>query len=66
MSKWPELARFCERYASLIRRGKHDVYMYEGRMIRVSHGSGEIPHDVWKDILKKELRMTQAEFNAAI
>ena len=66
MSSWRELRRFLERHGKYIRSGKHEVYMYRGKLIRVSHGSGEIDAGLWRKILKQELGITQDEFNAMI
>lgn len=66
MPKWKELKRFLERNGEHVRSGKHEIYRYQGREIRVSHSSEEISPDLWRSILKKELRITHEEFYAGI
>lgn len=66
MPRWKELKRFLERHGEHVRTGKHEIYKYQGREIRVSHSSGEISPELWRSILKKELRITQEQFNAGI
>jgi hypothetical protein len=36
------------------------------RMTKISKGSGEIHHHMWKEILKKQLQVTQDYFNGKI
>ncbi|MGN8945720.1 type II toxin-antitoxin system HicA family toxin [Bariatricus sp. HCP28S3_E4] len=68
MPRWKELKRFCER------DGKDtDHYFYRKidddgsiRMTKVSKGSGEIHTRMWKEILKKQLKVTQEYFNEHI
>ena len=67
MSRWKDLVRFLDRNAVFIRHGSnHDIYLYNGKRIRVSRGSGEIDKNTWQDILKHQLRMTQEEFNEGL
>lgn len=66
MPNWNDLRRFLNKNGNFIRSGKHDIYSYQGRRIIISHGSGEIGPDLWRDILRKELRITQEEFYAGI
>ncbi|MBR0035566.1 MAG: type II toxin-antitoxin system HicA family toxin [Synergistaceae bacterium] len=66
MPRWKELKRFLDLHGEHVRSGKHEIYKYQGRQIRVSHSSGEISPDMWRSILKKELRMTQEEFYAGL
>ena len=67
MPGWRDMRRFLERNAQFLRHGKsHDIYLFRGQRIRVSHGSGEISPELWKNILKHQLRMTQEEFNAGL
>lgn len=66
MSSWTDLRRFLDKHGKLIRKGKHFIYAYQGRTVRVSNGTGEIGRDLWRDILKHELQITQEEFNAAL
>ena len=70
MPKFSDLKRYCERDGWLLLRTT-DHYYYEkslpsGDVLRtkVSHSLGkEIPSRTWQDILKKQLRTTQEEFN---
>lgn len=67
MSRWKDLVRFLDRNAVFIRHGSnHDIYLYNGKRIRVSRGSGKIDKNTWQDILKHQLRMTQEEFNEGL
>ena len=67
MPGWRDMRRFLERNAQFLRHGKnHDIYLFRGQRIRVSRGSGEISPELWKNILKHQLRMTQEEFNAGL
>ncbi len=36
------------------------------KMTKVSRGSGEIKKHLWQEILKKQLQVTQEEFNSKI
>ena len=69
MPKWKELKRFCERDGWELYK---DTYHYFYRkieddgsikMTKVSKGSGEIHNRMWKEILKKQLKVTQEYFN---
>ena len=53
MPRWRELKRFCDEDGSI-------------RMTKVSKGSGEIHTHMWKEILKKQLKVTQEYFNKHI
>ena len=67
MPRWKDLIRFLDRNATFIRHGgNHDVYLYNGKRIRVSRGSGEIGKDMWRSILKHELGITLEEFYAGL
>jgi len=72
MPTWKELKRFCERDGwSLYKDTDHYYYKKvddDGtiRRAKVSKGSGEIKHHLWKEILKKQLRVTQEYFNSKI
>ena len=72
MPSWRDLRRFCERDGWELYKDT-DHYFYQkledgGRYkkTRVSKGSGEIGHKLWKDILKKQLQVTQEYFNSKI
>lgn len=72
MPKWSELKRFCEKDGwELYKNTDHYFYrkfMPDGqiKMTKVSHGSGEIKKHLWQEILKKQLQVTQEEFNSKI
>ena len=67
MPRWKDLIRFLDRNAVFIRHGgNHDVYLYNGKRIRVSRSSGEIDRNTWKDILKHQLGINQEEFNEGL
>ena len=63
MPKWEDFRRFLKINAEFVRHGKkHDIYIYKGRTLRVSRSSGEISKNMWRDILRHELCVTQEEF----
>lgn len=72
MPKWSELKRFYEKDGwALYKNTNHYSYrkfMPDGRikMTKVSRGSGEIQKHLWQEILKKQLQVTQEEFNSKI
>lgn len=69
MPKWKELKRFCERDNwTLYKDTDHYYYskiMPDGTVKRtkVSKGSGEIHPHLWREILKKQLQVSQEYFN---
>lgn len=72
MPKWKELKRFCEKDGWDLYKDT-DHYFYRKidkdgtmRMAKVSKGSGEIHNKMWKEILKKQLQVTQEYFNSRI
>lgn len=67
MPKWEDLRRFLKRNAEFIRHGRnHEIYIYKGNLLRVSRSSGEIGKNMWRDILKHELCMTNEEFSEGL
>lgn len=72
MPSWKELKRFCEKDGwEKYKETDHDFYrklMPDGSMLRtkVSRASGEIPPNLWKRILKKQLQVTEEHFNTMI
>lgn len=72
MPSWNELRRFCERDGwELYKKTDHYYYrkqMADGTLKRtkVSMGSGQIKGNLWKEILKKQLQVTQEYFNGKI
>ncbi|MFZ5634423.1 MAG: type II toxin-antitoxin system HicA family toxin [Bacillota bacterium] len=72
MPSWNELRRFCERDGWELYK-KTDHYYFRKQMpdgtlkrTKVSMGSGQIKGNVWKEILKKQLQVTQEYFNSKI
>ena len=65
MPTWKELKRFCERDGwELYKNTDHYFYRKadnEGNIKRtkVSRGSGEIPRNLWREILRKQLDVTE-------
>ena len=72
MPSWKELKRFCERDGwECYKSTDHDFYrkiMPDGTIKRtkVSRGSGEIHLNMWKEILKNQLQVTEEYFNCMI
>ena len=69
MPRWKELKRFCERDGwDLYKDTDHYYYqkiMSDGTVKRtkVSKGSSEIHQHLWREILKKQLQVSQEYFN---
>ena len=68
MPSWKELKRFCDRDGWELYK-ETDHYFYRKRMTdgtlkrtKVSKGTGEIPKQLWKQILKKQLQMQAIVF----
>lgn len=72
MPRWRELKRFCDRDGwELYRDSDHYYYRKvdnDGnvRMTKAPKGLGEIHAKMWKEILKKQLKVTQEYFNSKI
>ena len=72
MPRWKELKRFCENDGwELYKETDHYFYRKKEadgtlKRTKVSKGSGEIHYHMWKEILKKQLQVTQEEFNSKI
>ncbi len=69
MPKWKDLKRFCENDEWDLYKDT-DHYFYQKKMpdgtvkrTKVSKGSGEIHYNLWREILKKQLQVTQEYFN---
>jgi len=69
MPSWRELKRFCEKDGWELYKST-DHYYYRKRLndrtlkrTKVSRGSNEIPKFLWKNILEKQLQVTQEYFN---
>lgn len=72
MPRWKELKRFCERDGWVLYKNT-DHYFYRKtdpdgtiRRTKVSKGSSEIHTRMWKEILNKQLKVTQEYFNEHI
>ena len=72
MPRWSELKRFCDRDGWTLYKDT-DHYFYSKEMddgtikrTKVSRGSGEIHTRIWKEILKRQLCITQEYFNEMI
>lgn len=72
MATWKELKRFCENDGwELYKVTDHYHYRKTDndgniRKTKVSMGTGEIKYYRWREILKKQLGVTQEEFNKKI
>ena len=72
MPKWKDLKRFCERDGwELYKSTDHYYYRKdlgygEWLYTKVSFGSGEIPKNLFKRIMKEQLRVTLEDFNKKI
>jgi hypothetical protein len=72
MPSWKDLKRFCERDGwELYKATDHWYYrkfMPDGTLKRakVSMGTGEIKGHLWKEILKKQLQVSEEYFNEKI
>lgn len=71
MPNWREIERFCRRndWEEVKKKGHHIYFrkiMNDGTVKRtkVSRGTGEVQGHLWKEILKKQLQVTEEEFNA--
>lgn len=72
MPKWRELKRFCDRDGWELYKDT-DHYFYRKiddngnvKLTKVSKGSGEICSHMWKEILNRQLQVTQEYFNSKI
>ena len=72
MPSWKELKRFCENDGWELYKDT-DHYYYRKvdndgtiRRTKVSKGSGEVKYQLWREILKKQLRVSQEYFNSKI
>ena len=72
MPSWKELKRFCDRDGwELFKDTDHYFYRKiepDGSIKRtkVSKGSEQINGNLWKEILKKQLQVSQEYFNSKI
>lgn len=72
MPSWKELKRFCDNDGWELYK-ETDHYFYRKidsngnvRRTKVSKGSGEIRYHLWREILKKQLGVSQEYFNKKI
>jgi len=72
LPNWKDLKRFCENDDwELYKDTDHYFYRRQDedgnvKRTKVSKGSGEIGHQLFKEILKKQLQVDQATFNEKI
>lgn len=72
MPSWKDLKRFCERDGwELYKSTDHDYYRKidpDGsiRRTKISRSSKEIGAALWREILRKQLQVTQEYFNNKI
>lgn len=72
MPRWKDVKRYCERDGwELYKVTDHYFYrkvLEDGAILRtkVSKGSGEIQYHLWREILNKQLKTTQEQFNKLI
>ena len=64
MPRWKELKRFCDRDGWELYKDTDDNGNI--KLTKVSKGSGEIRPHMWREILKKQLQVTQEYFNTKI
>ncbi len=70
MPTWKELKRFCDRDGwELYKDTDHYFYrkkMPDGTILRteISKGSSELGKQLWREIIYKQLKVTQEEFNS--
>lgn len=70
MPSWREIERFCrgDGWEEYKKKGHHVYFqkkMDDGTLkrTRVSRGTGEVRGHLWKEILKKQLQVTEEYFN---
>jgi hypothetical protein len=69
MPKWRELKRFCEKDGWELYKSTDHFFFRKidetGNIKRtkVSMGSGDVPKKLWKEILRKQLQVTEEYFN---
>ena len=72
MPSWKDLKRFCDRDGWELYKDT-DHYFYRKveidgtiRRTKVSKGTGEIKYHLWREILRKQLGVTEEYFNSLI
>lgn len=70
MPTWKEIERFCRRDGWEEHKTKtHHIYFRKRltngdiKRTKVSRGTGEVKGHLWKEILKKQLQVTEEYFN---
>ena len=72
MPNWRELKRFCERDGwELYKETDHYFFQKDDgngthKRTKVSKGTGEIGKHLWREILNRQLQVTQEYFNRII
>lgn len=72
MPSWRELKRFCERDGWELYKDTDHYYYRKAdengniKRTKVSRGGGEIRPHMWKEILKRQLQVTEEYFNKVI
>jgi hypothetical protein len=72
MPKWKDLRRFCEKDGwELYKQTDHYFFRKKDkdgniRRTKVSMGTGEIMGNLWREILKKQLQVSEEYFNSKI
>jgi len=72
MPSWRDLKRFCEQDGWILYKSTdHDFYMKRNddgllKRTKVSRGTGEIGHVLWRIILNRQLQVTKEYFNSKI
>lgn len=71
MPSWREIERFCQRdgWIEFKKKGHHIYFRKitdDGTLKRtkVSRGTGEVRGHLWKEILHKQLQVTEEYFNS--
>ena len=72
MPTWRDLSRFCVHDGwELYRNSDHEYFRKDDengnpRRTKVSRGTGDIPENLWREILKKQLRVSKEYFNSML
>lgn len=72
MPSWKDMKRFCVRDGwELWKKTDHDYFRKDDkdgnpRYTKVSRGSGQINGHLWREILNKQLQVTQEYFNSKL
>jgi hypothetical protein len=72
MPSWNDLKRFCDRDGwELYKQTDHFFYRKRDEIgnikrTKVSMGTGEIKKHLWKEILKRQLQVSEEYFNSKI